>query len=158
MITSFFSEMSKELVTFFLAMIPLIELKGAISIAVLKFNLAPQVAFVYSVMGSTVMSVVVFVLLKFLLIKAIVKIGFIDKLWKNSVGALRSRSRKKFKIGEGLAILFLSVVPVPGLGSFVAAILAALLQTNTSRAISWLILGNFLSGGVVLVVLWGLGK
>ena len=149
MIASLFSGTSKEVVTFFLAMIPAIELKASIPIAILRFNLSPQVAFMCSVLGSLLMGVLIFVLFRFLFKTLLNKMKFINKAQKNRYG-------KKYKIGEGMLIIFLIAVPLPGFGSFLGAIVASLLQTKINRMMIYLVCGNFLAGGIVLAAIMGL--
>lgn len=156
MLTFLFSEMPKELVTFFIAMIPGIELKAAMPVAILKFGLSFPVAFVWSFLGSTIMGILMFVLLRFLLSKVKSKISFISQLWEKSIGKFQKRYGKKIEIGEACLMIFLIIVPVPGFGIFMAAVSAAILQLNYYKAASYLILGNFLAGGIVLAGIWGL--
>lgn len=155
MISSLFSNMSKELLTFFMAMIPLAESKVSIPVAILKFKLSPQVAFLWSFLGSLLMGVVIFVLLKFLFERVLLRNKVVNKIWDKSIGVLRKRNSGKFKVIEVLVIIFFTVIPLPGFGIFLGGVVANILRTNFDKAIACLIWGNFLSGGVVLIGIFG---
>jgi uncharacterized membrane protein len=154
-LTSLFTDIPKEASTFFMAMIPAIELKASIPVAILKFKLAPQVAFLWSFLGSLTMGILFFILFRFLFERFFARIKFVNKIWKKSIGAWRGH-KNKFGIVEALIILFFMIVPLPGFGSFLGAIVAAILRTDFNKAISYLIWGNFLAGGIILLEIFGL--
>lgn len=156
LITSLFSGLPKEVVTFFIAMVPAFELKASIPVAVLKFNLNPQVALLCSVAGGLVMGILIFGLFRFLFKAVLGKVEFMKRIYKRSVGKLKKKNNKKFEIGEGLLIMLLIIIPLPGFGSFLGALVASILQTKINKMLAYLIWGNFLAGGIVLATLMGL--
>lgn len=154
-VIALFSGMPKELITFFISMIPVIELKAALPVAILKFNLSYQIAFAWAVLGSTLMGIIIFVLTKFLFESIVAKINFIDKIWKNSIGVCKNRFGKKFEIVESIVIMISIAMPLPGLGSFFGALLGAFLRINFRKNIFYILWGNILSGIIVLTVIFG---
>lgn len=150
------ADLPKELITFLMAMIPGFELKAAMSIAVLKFNLSFGWAFLWSTLGSFSMGAVFFGVFNWLLQKILKKFIAAERLWFGTIGRLREIYKRGFRIWEGGLLILFIIIPLPGFGSFFAALLAALVQTDAKKALAYLWLGNILSGIIIMEILIGL--
>lgn len=141
------------LYTFFIAMVPVIELRGAIPIGV-SLGLSHIEAFIVSFIGS------------------IIPISFVIYLFRPVASTLRNTFLKKFfdkiekaiKNGEyvkrlGLFGLFLFVaIPLPGTGIYSGSLIAAFLNIRLKHALTIIACGNFVAGLIVMILTYGIGR
>lgn len=139
-----------ELKTFIIAMSPIVELRGAIPIAIKIYGLPVWQAFVLSVLGNLVP------------LLGIVFLGRPIADWLSR----RCRYSKVFfewlfdktgkranillgKMGGDLTVLILTAIPIPFVGGWTGAIAAILLGTPKLRATILIICGVIISGLIV---------
>ena len=58
------ADMPKELATFLMAMLPVTELRAAIPVAIIKYNMSPWLAFAYAVLGNAIMGALILLLIE----------------------------------------------------------------------------------------------
>lgn len=150
-----FQSLSPEIRTFIMAMMPVIELRGAIPYGVSQ-GLSHMSAFLISVIGSTAP-----VPLIILLFRPITDILIMNKYFKKFVQyvvdkTLKEQSKiKKF----GLFGLFAIVaVPLPGTGAWTGSFLSSLLKIRIAYAVPIIALGNAAAGLLVLALTYGIGQ
>ncbi len=144
----------KELIVFFISMIPILELRGSILAAgFLKMEFLST--FIIAVVGN--MLPIPFVLL------------FIDKIFellkktklKNIVERLEKRALAKSgqieKYGFWGLLLFVGI-PLPGTGAWTGALAASLLRMRKSKAILAIFLGVVLAGLIMSLLAFGIIK
>ena len=145
----------KLLVTFVISMVPIIELRGAIPVAVLLHDLNPILAFCVSVVGNLLP--VPFIIIFIRKIFAFIRKWFpglnrmVDKLEE------KGKSKKATVEKWGFWGLFLFVaIPLPGTGAWTGALIAAMLDMRLKRAFPSIALG-VVTAGVVISLLVQLG-
>ena len=150
---SVFETMFEEvLVTFGLAMVPVLELRGAIPVGVAA-GLSPAVACVVSVLGNMVP--VPFILL---LIRRIfdwlrgTRLCGPKIAWLERRAHLKGRVVRKYRL-PGLIILV--AIPLPGTGAWTGALVAALLDIRMRHAVPAIFLGVVIAGAIVTVLTYG---
>lgn len=151
-IITFFVGMPKELATFFMAMLPITELRASIPIAILKYNLSPWTAFSLSVLGNTLAGSLVLLLIEPITKIIIEKVGFINKLWTKYIDRLHKKHKKSFEKWEAVALIFFIAIPLPMTGAFSGAIVASIFQIPPKKAIPYIFLGCFIAGTIVTAV------
>ena len=140
------------LLTFATAMVPVLELRGAIPVGVAA-GLSPAVACVVSVLGN--MAPVPFILL---LIRRIFDwlrgtAWFGPKIaWLERRAHLKGRVVRKYRL-PGLIILV--AIPLPGTGAWTGALVAALLDIRMRHAVPAIFLGVVIAGAIVTVLTYG---
>ena len=130
-------------------MIPVIELRGAIPIALAK-DIEPWVAFMLAVFGNMlpVPFILVFVRSVFNWMKKYEKLGrIVTKLEARAES--KSESVRKYEL-VGLCILV--AIPLPGTGAWTGALVAALMKMRIRRALPTIFVGVVIAGVIVTLV------
>ena len=148
-----FETMLKEIaVTFFISMVPVIELRGAIP-AGIAAGLSPAAAFVVSVLGNLVPVPFILLLIRriFDWLRDTKAFGpLIEKLERRA--HLKGRVVQKYRV-PGLIILV--GIPLPGTGAWTGALVAALLDIRLKSAVPAIFAGLLIAGTITLGVTMG---
>jgi uncharacterized membrane protein len=149
--------LSKYIIVFLVSMVPLIELRGAIPIAV-GMGLDKLISFIISIVGN--MLPVPFI---FLFARKILEWGkdkkYIGKFftWCLNKGE-KGGNKLKEKAGKGLYFaLFLFVgIPLPGTGAWTGTLAASVLNLDFKKTIISVIAGVLLAGAIMMAISFGL--
>lgn len=140
------------LCTFFLAMVPIIELRGALPIGV-AMGLPPVVALIVSIIGNLVP--VPFILL---LIRKILnwmhRFEKFDKI-ANRLEAKAAKAGDKLVKYEMFGLFLLVAIPLPGTGAWTGSLVAALFDLRMKNALPMIILGVIAAGLLVFFITYG---
>lgn len=146
----------KIFMTFVLSMVPVIELRGALPIAVAQHHLNFWVAISVSVLGNLVP--VPFIIL------FIRKIFALMRKWSKKldslVSKLEKRAEKKSDVVQKYAfwgLFILVAIPLPGTGAWTGALVAAMLDMRLKRAFPAIALGVIGAALIVTFVTYGVG-
>jgi uncharacterized membrane protein len=150
----------KALVTFVVAMLPVVELRLAIPIGV-SLGLELWQAAIISVAGNIipVPFIIAFirVIMEWLSTKSLAMQRFVRWLEAKGTGPKANRVRQF----EFLGLLLFVAVPLPGTGAWTGALVAALLDIRMKRALPPIILGVVIAALIVslatagVVTIWG---
>ncbi len=148
--------MIKEaLITFFMAMVPVIELRGAIPYGVIS-GLSVPAAFIIAVTGNLVPIpfLVVFTRKVFEWLRT--KSEWLDRM----VRKLEAKAEKNQEVVNrykfwGLVVLV--AIPLPGTGAWTGALVAAMMDMRLKNAMPAIILGVIIAGVIVTTVTYGAG-
>ncbi len=148
--------MFKEaIITFLTAMVPVIELRGAIPYGVLA-GLSVPVAFVISVIGNLVPIpfAVLFTRKVFEWLRSINE--FFDRIvrWFE---AKADRNKEKVLRYEFWGLVLLVAIPLPGTGAWTGALVAAMMDMRIKRAMPAIALGVLIAGIIVTTITYGAG-
>ena len=138
--------------TFFVSMVPVVELRGAIPIGIAA-GLPPAVAYLTAVLGNLVP--VPFILL---LIRRIFDWLRETKLMGTRIVALEKRAHLKGRVVKKYrlpGLVLLVGIPLPGTGAWTGALVAALLDIRLRSAIPAIFVGLLVAGGITLGVTMG---
>ncbi len=144
----------KIFMTFLISMVPVIELRGAIPIAV-HHGLAPAVAIPVAILGNLlpVPFIIIFIRKIFNWIRR-----HLPRL-NRMVDRLEEKGKSKKEIIEKGVFwgLFLFVaIPLPGTGAWTGALIAAMLDMRLKRAFPSILLGVLTAGSIVAFVSYGI--
>jgi uncharacterized membrane protein len=147
--------LSKTLMTALISMIPVIELRGALPIA-MHAGLPWYLAYPAAVIGNMLPLpfIVMFIRKIFNFLKAKTKLGGI-------VARLETRAEKKMPSIRkyefwGLAVFV--AIPLPGTGGWTGALIAAMMDMRLKKALPSIFIGVLLAGAVVTLLAYGLGS
>ena len=148
--------MIKEaLITFFMAMVPVIELRGAIPYGVIS-GLSVPAAFIIAVIGNLVPIPVLVVFTRKVFEWLRTKSDRLDRM----VSRLESKAEKNQEVVNRYkfwGLVLLVAIPLPGTGAWTGALVAAMMDMRLKRAMPAIILGVIIAGIIVTTVTYGAG-
>lgn len=141
------------LLTFGTAMVPVLELRGAIPVGVAA-GLPPAVACVVAIVGNLVPVPLIMLLVRRVFDWLRHTAFFGPKIeWLEKRAHLKGRIVRKYRL-PGLVILV--GIPLPGTGAWTGALVAALLDIRMRHAIPAIWLGLVIAGAITTAVTMGL--
>ena len=145
--------MKDILLTFLVAMVPVVELRGAIPFGVVR-GLNLWTAIIASVLGNLVPVpfIILFIRKIFAWMRAhMPKLdGLVTRLEKK---AEKNRAAVEKYAFWGLAILV--AIPLPGTGAWTGALVAAMMEMRLKRAFPDIVIGVVIAGVIVSIVTYG---
>jgi len=145
--------MKDILLTFLVAMVPVVELRGAIPFGVVR-GLNIWTAIIASVLGNLVPVpfIILFIRRIFAWMRAhMPKLdGLVTRMEKK---AEKNRAAVEKYAFWGLAILV--AIPLPGTGAWTGALVAAMMEMRLKRAFPAIVIGVVIAGVIVSVITYG---
>lgn len=146
----------KYLIVFFLSMVPLIELRGAIPIAV-GMDLNKLLAFIVSIVGNMLPVPIIYLFARKVLIWGKNK-KYIGKFftWCLSKGE-KGGKKLESKAGKGLywALFIFVGIPLPGTGAWTGTLAASILDLDFKKTVMAVMLGVLLAGLIMMTISFG---
>ena len=141
------------ILTLLISMIPIIELRGAIPVAVFSFHLTYAEAFIISFIGNIIP---VFFIVKYIRpifdLLARIKIfkRFID--WVTEKANKKIAENKRLQTATLLGLYLFVAIPLPGTGAWTGALIANFLDLSPKKAVPPIYAGVFTAGIIILVI------
>lgn len=138
--------------TFFMAMLPVVELRGAIPLGVAA-GLHPLAAMGTAILGNLVPVPLILLLLRhvFRWLRHFPRLGrLIDRLERRA--HLKGRKVRKYRT---LGLVLLVAIPLPGTGAWTGALVADVLDIRMRTALPAIVLGVIIAGVVVTAMTYG---
>jgi len=138
--------------TFFISMVPILELRGAIPVGVAS-GLSPLAAMLVAMVGNLVPVpfIILFIRQIFAYLKNREKLRpMIEKLERR--GAAKTETILKY---EWLGLFILVAIPLPGTGAWTGALVAALMNMRLKSAMPSIALGVAVAGFIVTCLSYG---
>lgn len=151
--------LKKCLIAFFVSMVPIVELRGALPIAI-GMNIPPALAYVICIIGNMIPVPFIFFFARKILEwgkdKKYIGRFFTFCLEKGHKGG----EKLKQKAGKGLfwALLAFVGIPLPGTGAWTGTLAASILDMDFKSSVAAVMLGVLLAGvimGVISILLFG---
>lgn len=144
--------LSPELATLLIAMLPIIELRGAIPIAIGVYDLSVSQAVLWSVIGNMIpVFFLVFLLEKvagYLQQRFIWAQKFFDWLYQRSLRKFNGHYEKYGALG----VLLFVAIPLPMTGVWTASIASFLLGLRSRVVIPYMLIGVLIAGAIVTAI------
>lgn len=143
------------ILTFLMAMVPVIELRGAIPFGVVQGLTVPE-AFAISVVGNLLPIPVLVVFTRKVFEWLRTKSRWLD----NIVSKLESKADKNKEVVmkyEFWGLMILVAIPLPGTGAWTGALVAAMMDMRLKRAMPAIIVGVIVAGIIVTAITYGAG-
>ena len=145
--------LEKLLLTFTTAMIPVVELRGAVPVGVAA-GLPPAVACVTAILGNLLPVPFIMLLARRVFNWLRDTRLFGPKIvWLEHRAHLKGRIVRKYRL-PGLMVLV--AIPLPGTGAWTGALVASLLDIRLRNALPAILLGLVVAGGITTAVTLGL--
>lgn len=145
--------MKESILTFLMAMLPVIELRGALPFGVASGLSFPE-AFILSVMGNLLPVPFILIFIRSLF-------GWLKtksaRIGKYIIKIENRASKKSDRIGkyEFFGIIMLVAIPLPGTGAWTGSLVAAMLDMRIKRAFPAILIGVLIAGIIVYFVTYG---
>lgn len=141
----------KYLATFLISMTPIIELRGAIPIAVMGFHLTYVEAFLISFLGNIIP---IYFIVKYIrpLFDFFGKVKIFKKIidWATERATKKIQESKKLQTYTALGLFIFVAIPLPGTGAWVGSLIANFLGLPVKKAFLPLALGVLAAGIIML--------
>lgn len=152
-IAGFLSGIPSGWVTFSLAMLPILELRGAIPWAILACGMPWQEAFFWSILGNLVPIIPILLLME--------PVANFLRRWQildRFLEWLFARTRRKGKLiekYEALGLMLFVAIPLPGTGAWTGALAAFVFGVRFRLALAAIALGVVIAGILVTGIVTG---
>ena len=143
----------KELwITFGVAMVPILELRGAIPVGI-ALGLPPAVACVTAIVGNLVPVPIVILVYRYISQWLYHIPGLGDAIRKIEKRAhLKGRIVKKYRL---FGLILLVAIPLPGTGAWTGALAASLLDIRLRNALPGILIGLIIAGTIITTLTVG---
>ena len=147
--------LNAEIITLLMAMVPVVELRGAIPYGVIA-GLSVQTAFILAVIGNLLPIPVLIVFTRKVFEWLRTKSSSLDRL----VSRLEAKAEKNKGLVEKyefFGLMILVAIPLPGTGAWTGALVAAMMDMRLKRAMPAIIVGVIVAGVIVTTLTYGAG-
>ena len=144
----------KYVCVFFISMVPLIELRGAVPIGITYFGLNEYVTLAVCIIGNMIPVPIIYLFAR--------KVLIWGSTWKHGSGLFKWILRKGEKAGKKLtkngdagmfiALMLFVGIPLPGTGAWTGTLAASMLDMDWKKTSFAVILGVLMAGIIMLVV------
>lgn len=141
--------------TFILAALPIIELRGALPIAIFSFGISPAVAYVVCVLGSFAPTIAIVYLLGPVSDFLRKHIKFFDWFFNKLFHYARDKHSKKIEQLKEWTIFIIAALPIPLAGAWSAALAAFVFDVPPKKSLPLMFAGTAVAGMIVLIVTLG---
>lgn len=139
--------------TFVMAMVPVLELRGAIPVGVAA-GLPPAAACAAAILGNLLPVPLIMLLARRVMNWLRGTVFFGPKIgWLERRAHLKGRIVRKYRL---MGLVILVAIPLPGTGAWTGALVASLLDIRMRSAIPAIFLGLVIAGGIITVLTMGL--
>ena len=152
---TYFQNFPPELATFFIALLPISELRGAIPVGIGVFDLPWPQAYFWAVVGNMIP---VFILVYALepIVKFVLRhIKFLKSPVEKFLKRIREKNRDRVQKWGPFGLIFLVAIPLPITGAWTGAIVAWLFGLPKLKSILWIFLGVLIAGAIVTAISLG---
>jgi uncharacterized membrane protein len=144
-----------RIITFLMAMVPVIELRGAIPYGVIAGLSVPE-AFILAVLGNLapIPFLVVFTRKVFEWLRT--KSEGLDRMVRK-LEAKADKNKELVEKYEFFGLMLLVAIPLPGTGAWTGALVAAMMNMRLKRAMPAITVGVIVAGIIVTTLTYGAG-
>ncbi len=147
--------LNAKIITFLMAMVPVIELRGAIPYGVLA-GLSVQEAFMLAAIGNLVPIPVLIVFTRKVFAWLRRKSEWLDRIVRR-LEEKADRNKEIVLKSEFWGLMILVAIPLPGTGAWTGALVAAMLDMRLKKAIPAIAVGVIVAGIIVTSLTYGIG-
>jgi uncharacterized membrane protein len=150
----FLNSLPPPLITFVVSALPIAELRGSIPLAIFKLGLSIPEAYFWSVLGNSLVGVLIVVLIE-PISKLLRKLSIFEKFFDWLFERTRRKHSKKFEKYQALALFLFVAIPLPMTGAWSGAVAAFVFGVKKRIAIPTIILGVLAAGLIVTLISTG---
>ncbi len=148
-----------QLLTILISMLPVIELKGAIPIAIFKYHLPWWQACIFGIIGTMISAFLIILFLGIVSNWLSKNFPIFRKFFTWLFERTRSKHAKKMENYEELALVLISAIPIPVLGGvWTAALVAFIFGVKINKALIFIFIGTLIAATIFTLGSLGLIK
>ena len=144
--------LSNVALTILLAASPVLELRGAIPIAIFSFGIPPLEAYLLGVVGSSLPVIPLLIFWNYLYEHTIHKIYFLNRFFSWFFEKTQKKHKNHFDTWKALGLLVFVAIPMPFTGAWSGTVAAFVFGIPIRKAIPAIVFGNMISGAIVLLL------
>lgn len=148
--------MFEELKTIFIAMSPVVELRGAIPVALFQYGLNPWAAFFFSVIGNIIPAFFLLLYLEKVVDFLSSKNNFFKKIINWFFEKTKKKHSDKFNRSKELALMLFVAVPLPFTGVWTGSVCAFLFDIPFPQSLLMIFSGVIIAGTIVSLLSLGI--
>ena len=149
--------MTNEIITFLIAALPLSELRGAIPLAVLKFDFSPAKALFISFLGNILPVLPLLIVLDKVSEYLSHKFYWFNRFFSWLFERTRVKHENHFRYFGDLALFIFVAIPLPLTGAYSGAVAAFVFGISKKHAF-WSIVLGVLAAGIIVTILTMFGE
>ena len=147
------STLGHFIMTFFIAMLPVLELRGAIPIGTAA-GLDPRLALAAAFLGNLVPVPFIVIFIRKIFVWLRTKSEFLDRIVAKMEAKAEKNADKVHKY-ENVGLFILVAIPLPGTGAWTGALIAAVMGMRLRSALPSILLGVLIAGFLVTGITYG---
>lgn len=144
-----FSVFPPQIATFFLAMLPITELRASIPIGIFFYQMSPWSAFLWSVLGDLIPAYFILTLIGPISVFLRRRFKWADRFFSWWFDRVYKNFFAKYNKYGPIALAIFVAIPLPVTGSWTGAAAAWLFQIKKSKALIYITLGVLAAGLIV---------
>lgn len=143
-------ESPRELIVVAIATLPVVELRGALPVAINLFHMPWQYALLLAIIG-TLIPVPLLLLFFGAITRRLSKIASFRR-WLNWLDGLARRRGKMVERYKSIGLVLLVAVPVPVTGAWTGSLVATILNVDFKQALLAIFIGTCIAGAIITSV------
>jgi len=148
-----------QLIILGISVLPIVELRGAIPVAIAVYKMSVWSAYFWSVLGSLISILLVLWALDLVINKFLIRrIPIFDKFFGWLFEKTKRKHSKLFERWRDLGLVIWAAVPLPGFGAWTGALIAFVFGISIKRAFPLIGLGTLIAGVLVSLITIGIIK
>lgn len=148
--------MSSEIIVLLISMLPISELRGAIPLALIVYEMPIWSAFLLAILGNLVPVILIIWFLNLLINKFLIhRIYIFNRFFAWLFQRTQRKYSKKFERWRDLALVILVAIPLPFTGAWTGALAAFVFGIPIKRAFPLIALGVLIAGIIVTTITLG---
>lgn len=144
-----------SLIVFILAAAPIIELRGALPVAIFSYGMNPWYAYVLCVIGSFAPTIVIVYLLGPVSDFLRKHVRFFEWFFAKLFHYARDKHGKKIETLKDASVFVIAALPIPLAGAWSAALAAFVFDVPPKKSLPLIFAGTAVAGAAVLIISLG---
>ncbi len=140
--------LTPELAVFLTSMLPIIELRGALPLAINVFHISWPKAFLIAYIGNMIPAPFILWLLR-PMVNLLSKIEIFKRFFNWLFERTRKKSNKMIEKYEEIGLMAFVAIPLPGTGAWTGALIAFLFGLDFKKSLLVIAIGVFIAGIIV---------
>ncbi|KPK64578.1 hypothetical protein AMJ83_02445 [candidate division WOR_3 bacterium SM23_42] len=140
--------LTPELAVFLTSMLPIIELRGALPLAINLFNISWPKAFLIAYIGNIIPAPLILWLLG-PIVQFLSRVHVFGRFFNWLFERTRKRSNKMIEKYEEIGLMAFVAIPLPGTGAWTGALIAFLFGLDFKKSLLIITIGVFIAGVIV---------